>query len=62
MNVIRIHDLLYDDTKRKLDVNVNSSMTRKQYHHEQLTREDYEFLMGMYRDTYKRVNGKVRRK
>ena len=62
MNIIRKRDLLDDETKRKLNVNVHSSMTRKQIHHEQLTREDYEFLMGMYRDVYKRVNGRIRRK
>lgn len=62
VNIMRIHGLLDDDTRRKLDVNVHSSMTRKQYHHEQLTKDDLDFLMGIFKQTYTKKNGRVRQK
>lgn len=51
-----VFDLIDDETKKQLNVN---PVKRKK---EKLSRHDIEELMGTKRDTYKRVNGKVRRK
>lgn len=40
----------------------NQREKQKPVHHENLSRRDLEDLMGTRRDTYKRVNGAVRRK
>ena len=47
-------------TKRK-EVR-NEGKGKEKSHREKLSRKDIEELMGMHRDVYKRVNGKVKRK
>lgn len=61
---MRIEDLVSPEVKQKLNYNNQPKQrrNRKKKHHEQLTRRDIEELMGVHRDTYKRVNGKVKRK
>lgn len=66
---MRIEERLDEHTKRKLGV----SNQRKGKHHtqskkrnkrnsERLTRYEIEELMGTRRQTYRRVNGKIKRK
>ena len=52
-----IYDLIDDDTRDKLN-----AVHRPKKNKEKLSRRDIEELMGTHRDTYKRVNGKVKRK
>ena len=66
---MKIYDLINDDTKRKLGVSTKSNRkgrvnnkTSNKRNSERLTRYEIEELMGIRRDTYKRVNGKVKRK
>ena len=66
---MKIIDRLDDDTKRKLGVSNRGkgkhhtqSKNRNKRNSERLTRYEIEELMGTRRDTYKRVNGKVKRK
>mgnify|MGYP001295989978 CR=1 FL=1 len=66
---MKIYDLINDDTKRKLGVSNQGkgkhhtqSKKRNKRNSERLTRYEIEELMGTRRDTYKRVNGKIKRK
>ncbi|USK40163.1 hypothetical protein LIS77_06585 [Cytobacillus firmus] len=43
---------------RRIAVNINENPKNQ----EKLSRRDWEELMGKHRDTYKRVNGAIRRK
>ena len=53
---MNIHDRLDDDTKRKLK-DVHRAKNK-----EKLSEQDIKELMGVNRDKYHRVKGKVRRK
>ena len=53
-----IYDLIDDDTRDKL----NAVHRPKHKNTERLSKRDWEDIMGTRRDTYKKVNGKVRRK
>lgn len=58
-----IYDLIDDDTRQLL--NAKKPVVHRRHsnkHKEKLSRRDIEELMGTHRDTYKRVNGKVKRK
>lgn len=57
MGTLKIHDHLNDETKRKLN-DVHRDNKKK----EKLSEYDLKELMGMNRDKYHRVKGKVRRK
>ena len=66
---MKIIDRLDDDTKRKLGVSNQSkgkhhtqSKKRNKRNSERLTRYEIEELMGTRRQTYRRVNGKIKRK
>lgn len=52
-----IGDRLNDETKRKLNVVHRPKKDKRKY-----SEHEIKELMGMNRDTYKRVNGKVKRK
>ncbi|MER1998825.1 MAG: hypothetical protein ABS882_03550 [Lysinibacillus sp.] len=58
---MQIYNLIDDETKRKLNA-VKPVVHRQKRNKEKLSKRDVEELMGVNRDTYKRVNGKVRRK
>jgi len=67
--VMQIHDHLDDKTKRKLGYSdkgkgkVHSNKKkRNKGNSERLTRRDIEELMGTNRQTYRRVNGKIKSK
>ena len=51
---MKLRDLLSDENKKRL----NASAAKN----EQLSRKDWEEIMGVQRDIYKRVNGRFRRK
>ncbi|MFS0878281.1 hypothetical protein [Solibacillus isronensis] len=53
-----IYDLIDDDTRDKL----NAVHRPKRKNTERLSKRDWEDIMGTRRDTYKKVNGKVKRK
>ena len=66
---MRIEHILDSDTKAKLGVlsqdkgkvhPKKKNVSRAKY--ERLSEQDIKELMGVNRDTYKRVNGKIRRK
>ncbi len=64
---MKIHEHLDDKTKRKLGYSdkgkgkVHSNVKkRNRRNSERLTRYDIEELMGTNRQTYRRVNGKVK--
>lgn len=66
---MKIIDRLDEETVRKLNGLKRSngkghtqSKKRKERNSERLTRYEIEELMGTRRDTYKRVNGKIKRK
>ena len=66
---MKIYDLINDDTKQKLSVSNQSkgkhhtqSKKRNKRNSERLTRYEIEELMGTRRQTYRRVNGKIKRK
>ena len=66
---MKICDLINDDTKRKLSVSnqgkgKHHTQSKKQNkrNSERLTRYEIEELMGTRRQTYRRVNGKIKRK
>lgn len=62
---MRIEVMVPEEIKRKLGYNNDSRLKKKRCkkkHHEQLTRQDIEELMGVNRPTYKRVRGAIRRK
>lgn len=59
---MRIEERVPIEIKRKLGYNNDSRRKKKHKRNEQLTRQDIEELMGVHRDTYKRVNGKIKRK
>ena len=52
-----IYDLIDDDTRDKLN-----AVHRPKKNTERLSKRDWEDIMGTRRDTYKNVNGKVKRK
>ena len=54
---MEIYNLIDDDTRDKLN-----AVHRPKKNKEKLSHHDIEELMGTHRDTYKRVNGKVKRK
>ena len=54
---MEIYNLIDDDTRDKLN-----AVHRPKKNKEKLSKRDLEELMGTHRDTYKRVNGKVKRK
>lgn len=54
-----IYDLIDDETRDKLNAVHRPSNKHK---HEHLSEYDIRELMGMNRDRYKKVNGKVKRK
>lgn len=57
---MKIENLVNTEIKRKLGYNNDSRLKKKRCkkkHHEQLTRQDIEELMGANRPTYKRGKG-----
>lgn len=61
---MRIEERIPAEIKKRLGYNSESiKKRRKKYKQkERLTRQDIEELMGVNRDTYKRVRGAIRRK
>ena len=61
---MRIKERVPESIKQKLGYNNDSRRKKKKRHkrNEQLTRQDIEELMGVRRDTYKRVRGAIRLK
>ncbi|MBS4171929.1 hypothetical protein [Bacillus sp. FJAT-49736] len=66
---MKLADHLDKDTRRKLEKMgkkkkppSNDKPAKKRWHTEKLTAADIRYLMGMNRDTYKRVRGAVKRK
>ena len=56
-----IYDLIDDETRHKLNAK-KPVVHRPRRSKEKLSRRDIEELMGVNRDRYKKVNGKVKRK
>ncbi|MER2047293.1 MAG: hypothetical protein ABTA23_03610 [Solibacillus sp.] len=56
-----IYDLIDDDTRDKLNA-VHRPSNKHKREHERLSEYDIRELMGMNRDRYRKVNGKVKRK
>lgn len=60
---MRIHELIDEDTKRKLNVAVHRPEPEQaKRRKEKLSRTDLQYLMGVGRDRYRKVNGRVRRR
>lgn len=60
---MRIHELIDDDTKRKLNATVHRPKPNQtKRHKEKLSHSDLHYLMGTGRDRYRKVSGRVRRK
>ncbi|SMQ75930.1 hypothetical protein SAMN05444673_2572 [Bacillus sp. OV166] len=59
---MRIADHLSKEQKQQLNKMRSSPKKKSRKKEEHLSQKDWEVLMGMNRDTYKRVNGAVRRK
>lgn len=60
---MRIHELIDDDTKRKLSTAVHRPKPEQvKKHKEKLSRSDLHYLMGTGRERYHKVNGRVKRK
>lgn len=57
-----IYERLDDETRKALGAKKPVVYRPKSKHTEQLSKRDIEELMGVRRDTYKKVNGKVKRK
>ncbi|MEG0472646.1 MAG: hypothetical protein RR588_09955 [Solibacillus sp.] len=57
-----IYDLIDDVTRRQLNAMKPVVHRQKQSHKEKLSQHDLLELMGTNRQTYKKVNGKVKRK
>lgn len=57
---MKLIDHLDNETLSKLNVKYRPKKERKRYK-EELTETEIKELMGIYRDTYKKVNGKWRR-
>lgn len=57
-----IYERLDDATRKALGANKPVVHRPKQSHKEKLSDADLRELMGVNRDRYKRVNGKVKRK
>ena len=58
---MKLYDLIDDETRKKLNAN---PVVHRQKHknNERLSDAEWREIMGMNRDVYKRVNGKVKRK
>lgn len=54
---MRIEERVSESIKRKLGYNNDSNRKRKKKHHERITKQDIEELMGVNRPTYKRGRG-----
>ena len=55
-----IYERLDDETRKALDA--KKPVHRSKRNKEKLSRREWEDVMGVSRDTYKKVNGKVKRK
>lgn len=57
---MRIYDLLDDDTRKQLQAKPVHRLEQRKNEH--LSRKEWHDIMGVNRDRYKRVNGKVKRR
>ena len=57
-----IYDLIDDDTRQLLNAKKPVVHRQSTTHKEKLSQHDLRELMGVNRQTYKKVNGKVKRK
>jgi len=61
----KLRDLINDDVKRDLKVNVpveHKKKKRRKFKPPELTAKDIRELMGIDRPTYKKVNGKIKQR
>lgn len=56
VRMMKLADKLSDQDKKKMDRLKSPKKERK------MSQDELEDLMGMHRDTYKRVHGKIRRR